>query len=290
MLGRASGKTAVLKTDAGAIVHWAKPEITVGIDPKAAGRTVRLQGVGRAIQSAAEIWNSMRLGQPRFRFVAGTHADLTIKFCRAKWRGDALDLGNTEFTASRPTGVVTSATVELNECDHSFAAPDERGGYDLQSVLTHELGHVLGLGHSDTHATLMYPNGGGSSARGPDTDDRTALTQIYFGRGSKDAPSPAAAPSMRQAASRPAEFVTAEKLAQIRPFYRSPPPSGAAAHAEIPDKGGSVPSDSVPVLSLKTSSGRQVMVFTCEPTLLPPIATAPPSKGAKRKPRPRPRR
>jgi predicted Zn-dependent protease len=294
LLGRASGKTAVLKTEAGAIVHWAQPEITVNIEQNAASRTVRQQAVGRAIQRAAEIWNSVRLGQPRFRFVTGTHADVTIKLCRGEWRGDALDLGNTEFTASLPTGVVTSATVELNECDHSFAVPDERGHtrYDLQSVLTHELGHVLGLGHSDTRTTLMYPNGGSASARSPDTDDRTALTQIYFGRDSKDALSSVEDPSVRQAAqdSRPAEFVTAEETARGRPFSRSTILTVPAAHSKIPNEGGPIPVDSVPVLNLKASGGRQVMVYTCEPTLLPPIATAPPSGSAKREHRTRPKR
>jgi predicted Zn-dependent protease len=281
----ASGKTAVLKTSAGAIVHWMRPEITVGIAANAASRTVTAQDVLQAVQQAAEIWNRVPFGQPHFRLVERPGADVRIKFCRGKWRGDTLDLGNAEFTATPETGVVTSAIVEFNECDHSFAAPDEAGhsGYDLQAVVTHELGHVLGLGHSDNPATLMYPNGGTLSARGPHADDKMALALVYFGRDSTGTSTEAAA---RRESPPAMELLIAgdpsPRLTQPTKVDNSTASNRASSRATALTQ-----ADLVSVLTLKTSGGRQVMVYTREPTLLPPITAAPPGRGTGREHRTR---
>jgi hypothetical protein len=45
-------------------------------------------------------------------------------------------------------GVLSGAEVVLNAARYRFAEPPERDAYGLDAVLTHELGHVLGLGHS----------------------------------------------------------------------------------------------------------------------------------------------
>lgn len=266
----ARAETAVLKTRAGAIVHWTRSEITVSIDTRSASRTVAAEGVDLAIERAIDAWNAVLSGQPRFRFLPKSPADVAIKFCRGRWHGEAIDLGNTEFIAAPATGIVISATVELNECDRWFAAPDEAKAnrYDLQAVLTHELGHVLGIGHSNNPTALMYPSQGAAKVHHPQAVDRAALTAIYFGR------SPAnGSPHL-------AETLAPEPLVPPNPYQSAVKAAESAPHS----KALAIPTDSVSVLSLKTSSGGSLMLYTCEPTLLPPIASEPiPSdKKAKR--------
>jgi hypothetical protein len=71
------------------------------------------------------------------------------------------------------------------------ALPTSPKAYDLQSVLTHELGHLLGFSHSAVWSAMMYPyapapgtfNGNRPSAQQLDAplgdDDRTGLRILY---------------------------------------------------------------------------------------------------------------
>jgi predicted Zn-dependent protease len=257
-------KTELLKTQPGSLVHWSRAVITVAIDPRAGSRSVAPDDVTRALERASDAWNAVRAEQPRLRPVADA-PDVTIRFCQGHWQGDTIDLGKSRFTASLHDGTVTAATVELNECDHRFAAPNPggRAGYDLQAVLTHELGHVLGLGHSDNRAAIMYPSGGGASVRTPHLEDQTTLALIYFGR----APIHGTAGVASAPGSGPGETAVDAAL------------RGGALRDALADRPATstnqLPAGSVSLLSLKTGAGRNVMVYTCEPTLLPPMETAP---------------
>ena len=71
------------------------------------------------------------------------------------------------------------------------ALPNSPKAYDLESVLTHELGHFLGFSHSAIWSAMMYPyapapgtfNGARPSSQQPDAplgdDDRTGLRILY---------------------------------------------------------------------------------------------------------------
>jgi Matrixin len=71
------------------------------------------------------------------------------------------------------------------------ALPASPNAYDLQSVLTHELGHFLGFSHSAVWSAMMYPyapapgtfSGTRPTAQQPDAplgdDDRTGLRILY---------------------------------------------------------------------------------------------------------------
>jgi predicted Zn-dependent protease len=281
--GEAHARTELLKTQPGSVVHWSRAEITVGVDASARSRTVSAEGVVRALAGALQTWNEVRAEQPRFRTATGPSPDVSIRFCRGRWQGDTIDLGRSKFNASLRDGTVTAATVEINECDHAFVPPERGSGYDLQAVLTHELGHVLGLGHSDNRSAIMFPSGGGASVRAPQLEDQTALALIYLGRTSMEAAGHIALhPSGEDAASAPRATVdeSLRRGAPPHPHGDSAPPG--ASKSESPPS-----PDMVSLLSFKTRNGRSVTVFTCEPTLLPPIESASAKPGAPRERRPR---
>jgi len=94
-------------------------------------------------------------------------------------------------------GQILDADIYLDPTDAQVtfatpaALPANPKAYDLQSVLTHELGHVLGFSHSAVWRAMMYPyapapgtfNGTRPSQQQPDTplgdDDRTGLRTLY---------------------------------------------------------------------------------------------------------------
>jgi len=56
------------------------------------------------------------------------------------------------------------------------------GGFDLAYVLLHEIGHSLGLGHSDVPGSVLlptYPSGGGVPAFALNSDDIAGIQSIY---------------------------------------------------------------------------------------------------------------
>jgi hypothetical protein len=89
-------------------------------------------------------------------------------------------------TVIRTSGAqILEADIHLNARDFTFALGDVAGRVDLQSILTHELGHVLGIGHSDDdRATMSAGLPAGIAARSLESDDRAAVCALYPGTGS----------------------------------------------------------------------------------------------------------
>jgi len=93
--------------------------------------------------------------------------------------------------------ILDSDTLFRNDGQATFATPSAlstqagAGAYDLQSLLTHELGHWMGLGHSAVIRAMMFPYapapgtyvGDRPTVAAPDAplsdDDRTGIRALY---------------------------------------------------------------------------------------------------------------
>jgi hypothetical protein len=70
-------------------------------------------------------------------------------------------LGVTSFTLDRTTGALVEADIFLNSTFAWSVAPaGESNKFDAQSILTHEIGHLIGLGHSLLGETVLRAEGG----------------------------------------------------------------------------------------------------------------------------------
>jgi hypothetical protein len=97
-------------------------------------------------------------------------------------------LGYTTLTVRLDTGEILGAEIEINSGQHTIvltSPPPNDQSYDLQSILTHEAGHFLGLAHSPDKTAVMYAlYHAGSTTLQP--DDISGICSIYSPDGARN--------------------------------------------------------------------------------------------------------
>ncbi len=144
-----------------------------------------------AISCGADGLNSICFNQPDMAFTPGVLAFTRI--VTADHIGEQLVNG----LASGSPGQILDADIFFNPGDSNvtFSTPavlaSNPKSYDLESILTHELGHFLGFSHSAIWSAMMYPyapapgtiSGTRPTSQSPDApladDDRTGLRVLY---------------------------------------------------------------------------------------------------------------
>lgn len=86
------------------------------------------------------------------------------------------------------SGEIWYSDIEINSLQHQFVTRDDQRGTDLEAVITHEVGHYIGLAHSPDPASIMTPQycqSGGrcrstkALARDLSEDDVDAVCALY---------------------------------------------------------------------------------------------------------------
>ena len=106
------------------------------------------------------------------------------------------------------SGRYRDADIHVNGVDFRFSLDGAAGTLDFRSIITHELGHALGLGHSADPRATMFATGSGLRWRSLEKDDIDGVCSLYPGTGAtgcESAPCPAPFVCVAGACQRPHE-------------------------------------------------------------------------------------
>ncbi len=199
----------VKQTGSGAVVRWHRESVTLRIDPSMNAYFKKLR-VKTLVDNAAGAWFGLpsvpelliNEGKPReLGFADGSDNSNGIYLVK-DWQLAESSLAVTVATFESRTGRIVDTDILVN-ANHPFGMQDEVDGadrpdgagmkkatnekpseFDLAGVMTHEMGHVLGLGESfNVRAATMWPNiaRGETHQRDLDLDDEQGVEVAYEG-------------------------------------------------------------------------------------------------------------
>jgi len=162
--------------DPAGFVHWTRASIAMRLNPANQGGEA---GVAAALQNSLSAWTDV------------TPAGYVLSYDGTTSAGFATDRVNTVSWASGNgctggclaiTALVLGPGQVIGEADVSFNNDVDwntnGNAYDVQSVATHELGHCLGIHHTEItkprNRPTMYASYFGTDARTLESDDRDA--------------------------------------------------------------------------------------------------------------------
>ncbi|HEY6881962.1 MAG TPA: matrixin family metalloprotease [Polyangiales bacterium] len=183
----------VKQTDSGATVRWHTNGVSLRLDPSMQNyfRDIPVRDV---VGNAAQAWHNLpgvpelmlNEGMPGPRgYDAKSGTDNGV-YLIEDWQLAESSLAVTVATFETKSGKIVDTDILVN-AKHPFAllanGPDEPADdFDIRGVLTHEMGHVLGLGESyDVRMATMWPNvaRGETHQRDLDEDDIDGVETAY---------------------------------------------------------------------------------------------------------------
>ncbi|MFT5584783.1 MAG: hypothetical protein ACI9VR_002369 [Cognaticolwellia sp.] len=188
LLSQSANAFEVMEKDSGAAMRWSSFPVNwsvnannnASLDPNTAAVVV---------QRAAEAWEidgtAVKLSYTGTTGAetSGHNGQPAVYFVDQDWPWDASLLAMTS-SYSDASGAFVGFDIAVNTQDHGWALDGNADLIDLQNTLTHEWGHVLGLGHSDNDLmATMHASASPGEVHKRDLaqDDVDGLFSLYAG-------------------------------------------------------------------------------------------------------------
>lgn len=131
---------------------------------------------GAAGNYCVALWSSLAHSSTDYD---GEHYDGTNRIYTTAYTSRTY-VGQTMYRYNNMTGILTEADINFNMV-YPFGIDESSDSYDLISVLTHELGHFVGMGHETSNvAAVMYEYiSEGVIRRSFNNQERSYLYNLY---------------------------------------------------------------------------------------------------------------
>jgi hypothetical protein len=203
------------------MLYWANACVGWSLQ-QAASTKIDVASATKSVEDAFATWTNAACangGKPSIAFTNNGPAACTevgfdatgrnqhvIVFRDSAWphagQGNAT-LALTTLTYNKRTGEIVDADMEVNTAEMKIttATTPPTDGYDFQSIVTHEIGHFIGLAHTPVVTATMFArySPGQTTIRALAADDVAGVCDAYRPSGDR-AVSPAAAASGQLAA------------------------------------------------------------------------------------------
>jgi hypothetical protein len=172
-------------TTGGRLVSWKRSQVDITVIRTDACSCPSRTDVIGSLERAATTWNETP---------TAPHINITERSGNPEWGIDGINgvylvedwpfsfraLAVTLTTYNDDTGELIDTDIIING-ELPFSLSGERNKYDLDTVLTHELGHVLGLDESEVRSATMFPDTriGETDRRQLSTDDIDGILYLY---------------------------------------------------------------------------------------------------------------
>lgn len=181
-------------------LYWSNGCIPFSVQLAASDKhEIKYDAFEKAVEDAFEVWTKADCGDGKHPSIEAYNAGpvvceepeynedhknaYVIMFRDWSWpyigKGDSL--GYTSLHFDEDTGEIFDADIEINGAVGPISVGDPVEGADLESILVHEIGHFLGLGHSSDEDATMYAGyeAGDDALRTLSQDDVDAICALY---------------------------------------------------------------------------------------------------------------
>lgn len=161
---------------------WADSNVRLMVNASNCPASLDVPGI---ITAAAEIWNNVPTSSVKVTYGGSTtstvSASPTTVYCETNFQtltGADQNFVPAAAAVSTSTGRITRGLLVLNVSagTANIAAYDSTA---LRIILAHEIGHILGLGHSQSDFALMWYSASGRIASNLSQDDIDGITYLY---------------------------------------------------------------------------------------------------------------